>query len=112
MNAPMRLLFTRGAAAPWRVGFDLAQASAALDVPMELAFAGAGLELIMPRDGDAGPSAVHGSWASLELLGVERVFSPAPCPPGFDFARTVLPVCWLDADPWRDWLRQAPLQGW
>lgn len=113
MNGPLRLLFARGpAAAPWRAGFDLAQAAAALDLPIEIAFAGAGLALIMPTTGEVAAAPVRGAWASLELLGVEQVLAPAPCAAEFDASRAVLPVRWLDAGQWRDWLRQAPLQVW
>lgn len=113
MTAPLRLLFTRApAAGSWRAGFDLAQAAAALDVPLELGFAGAGLELIVPRALDTGTLAGSGVWASLALLGVERVHAASAGCEGFDRSRGALPVLWLGADDWRGWLRRAPVQGW
>lgn len=113
MTAPLRLLFTRAPmAANWRAGFDLAQAAAALDVPLELGFAGAGLELIVPRVLDTGTMAGTGAWASLALLGIEQVRAAAADSAGFDRGRSALPVLWLDAGDWREWLRHAPVQGW
>jgi hypothetical protein len=113
MNAPLRLLFTRApAATTWRAGFDLAQAAAALDVPLELGFAGDALELIMPLAADTGVVAGTGVWASLALLGVDQINAPATCRNRFDSERAALAVCWLSADQWQAWLRRAPLQGW
>ena len=113
MNAPLRLLFARGHhPATWRAGFDLAQAAAALDVPVELGFAGAGVQLIVPSVADAEIVAGSGIWASLALLGVERAYAPASCRDGLDPDRAALPVRWLDARDWRAWLRCAPLQAW
>ncbi len=113
MNAPLRMLFTRApAAATWREGFELAQAAAALDVPLELGFAGDGLELIMPLAVDAEVPAGTRVWASLALLGVDSISAPEDCRRRFDSERAALVVRWLDADEWRTWLRRAPLQGW
>ncbi len=113
MNAPLRLLFARGQhPATWRAGFDLAQAAAALDVPLELGFAGAGVKLIVPSAAVAEAVAGAGVWASLTLLGVECVYAPVSCRDGLDPDRAALPVRWLDASDWRAWLRCAPLQAW
>lgn len=110
MSLPLRLLFLHGAGdtAAWRAGFDLAQAAAALDVPLEIGFAGAGLDLIR-----TGTAAAHGpaggAFASLALLGIDQALAPAA-------ERVVdgaaLPLLWLDAAAWQSWLRRAPLQVW
>ena len=49
---PLRILFAHGPddEAIWRAGFDLVQAAAALDLPLELGFAGDGLRLAFERD--------------------------------------------------------------
>jgi hypothetical protein len=113
MSTALRLLFVRGRQlATWRAGFDLAQAAAALDVPLELGFVGAGVKLIVPSAADAEVVAGSGVWASLTLLGVERAYAPASCRDGLDPDRAALPVHWLDASDWRAWLRRAPLQAW
>lgn len=111
MSAPLRLLLTHGGdpAGRWRVVFDLVQAAAALDVALELGFAGAGLELIeLGGDGPRRPCA--SAYASLQLLGVESVRLPAgsPCMP----REPALPLRLLDDVAWRAWLRAAPLQVW
>lgn len=101
----LRLLFTD--AVHWRAGFDLAQAAAALDQPLELGFAGAGLELILEAPGGARPPS-FGAFASLELLGVEAVRVPLAVP-----ARpSALPLRALAAGEWRTWLRAQALQAW
>jgi hypothetical protein len=113
MSAALRLLFTRGQhLATWRAGFDLAQAAAALDVPLELGFASAGVKLIVPSATETEVVAGSGIWASLTLLGVEYAYAPASCCIGLAPDRAALPVRWLDASDWRAWLRRAPLQAW
>jgi hypothetical protein len=113
VSAGLRILFVRGrAASTWRAGFDLAQAAAALDVPLELGFAGDAVELIVPAPSDTAAIAGSGVWASLALLGVEHVHAPAACRDGLDLGRAALPVRWLDPGDWRAWLRRAPMQVW
>lgn len=110
MNRPLRLLFVHGPAddAIWRAGFDLAQAAAALDMPVEIGFAGAGLALV-GVDQVGPPSPAGGAFASLELLGVDCAWAPAV---ERKTQRTALPLNWLSAEDWRVWLRRAPLQVW
>lgn len=103
----LRLLFTCGPGGAWRAGFDLAQAAAALDVPLELGFAGDGLELVRVAV-DGRRASVSGAFASLEMLGVEAVRVPAPWPA----QASALPIQALAADAWRAWLRAGPLQTW
>lgn len=114
MSRPLRLLFVHGPAdgALWRAGFDLAQAAAALDMPVEIAFAGAGLSLVYSdREGATGPAT--GAFASLELLGVDSARAPIVERESQHSARrTALPLTWLCADDWQRWLRCAPLQVW
>ena len=112
MSAPLRLLFVHGpASAFWRAGFDVAQAAAALDVPVELGFAGDGLGLIRAGLDDAHGKRACGAYASLELLGIEVVYAPAAGPVD-TAAAPVLPVSWLQPADWHAWLRRAPLQVW
>lgn len=112
MSAPLRLLFVHGpASACWRAGFDVAQAAAALDVPVELGFAGEGLGLIRFVLDDAHGKRARGAYASLELLGIEVVNAPA-AESGDTQAASVLPVSWLQPADWQAWLRRAPLQVW
>lgn len=105
---PLRLLFAHGPEHPaiWRAGFDLAQAGAALDLPLELGFAGDGLRLItrMP-DGSRPPS--YARFASLGLLDVAAARVPVSVP-----LPAALPLAPLGEQGWRDWLRRAPLQVW
>lgn len=112
MDRTLRLLFVHGpATACWRAGFDLVQAAAALDVPVELAFAADGLDLILPGSPAPAARAARGAYASLELLGIEWVSAQAIA----DAVRpstTALPVHWLQPPAWRAWLRRAPLQVW
>jgi hypothetical protein len=113
MGLLLRLMFTHAPAADtWRPGFELAQAAAALDMPLELGFAGAGLELIMPRAAAIRSQPGTGVWASLALLGVEGVHAPAACRDRFVGAHSALPVRWLETDAWLEWMRRAPLTGW
>lgn len=105
---PLRLLFTHGPEneAIWRAGFDLAQASAALDLPLELGFAGDGLRLITLQPSGGRPPS-YARFASLGLLDVAAARVPAAvCGPA------ALPLEPLDDQAWRDWLRRAPLQVW
>ena len=112
MNPPLRLLFVRGpGAACWRAGFDVAQAAAALDVPVELAFAADGLRLIRADADDTPGKAARGAYASLELLGIESVYAPAR-PELSAAAVTALPIRWLQPAAWQSWLRRAPVQVW
>lgn len=105
---PLRILFAHGPddEAIWRAGFDLVQAAAALDLPLELGFAGDGLRLVtLGADGSRPPS--HARFASLGLLDVAAARVPAAvCGPA------ALPLEPLDDQAWRDWLRRAPLQVW
>jgi len=101
----LRLLFVHGPEdAVWRAGFELAQAAAALDVPLELAFAGPGLELITTQRDCAR------NFASLELLGVDQVRIETA--PQGAASKLALPVQQLSALQWQAWLRAAPLQVW
>ena len=100
---PLRMLLLR-ADDDWRAAFELAQAALALDHGLELGFAGDGLALLR-ADVDAPVSAR--AFASLSLLGLERVSAPLPAPP---LPGSKLPVQWLDASAWRAWLRAGPLQ--
>ncbi len=105
---PLRILFAHGPddEAIWRAGFDLVQAAAALDLPLELGFAGDGLRLVtLGADGSRPPS--HARFASLELLGV----APARVPRA-DGGPSALRLEPLDGPEWREWLRRAPLQVW
>jgi len=103
MNA-LRLLFVHGPSEDlWRAGFELAQAAAALDVPLELAFAGPGLDLIAANS-DCGRR-----FASLELLGVDQVRVPSERVPNDS---STLPVQELSKAQWHHWLRAAALQVW
>ncbi len=112
MAPPLRLLFVRGARAnSWRAAFDIVQAAAALDLPVELAFAGAGLGLILPDSEGAHGQSARGAYASLELLGIETVYALANGQSVAN-ARSVLPVSWLQPSSWQSWLRRAPLQVW
>lgn len=112
MSAPLRLLFVHGpASACWRAGFDVAQAAAALDVAVELGFAGDGLGLIRAGLDGAHGGRARSAYASLELLGIELVY--APVGGALDTtAAAVLPLCWLQPADWQAWLRRAPLQVW
>lgn len=112
MAAALRLLFVHGPGAScWRAGFDLVQAAAALDVPVELGFAADGLGLILPGADAAAGRAARGAYASLALLGIEEVYAATPGEAGPHCA-PVLPVRWLASAAWRAWLRRAPLQVW
>ncbi|GMU44390.1 MAG: hypothetical protein IT479_08375 [Xanthomonadales bacterium] len=101
----LRLLFTSSGG--WRAGFDLVQAAAALDLPLEIGFAGDGLRLILVADGGQCPAS-FGAFASLELLGVDRARVPAPAPA----QSAALPLQALAPAEWRDWLRSRALQTW
>lgn len=103
----LRLLFTRGPEGDWRAGFDLAQAAAALDLPLQLGFAGDGLRLVLADAHDRRAPA-FGAFASLELLGVAAAHVPSPAPRN----ASALPLQVLDADAWRAWLRAGSLQTW
>ena len=112
MTPPLRLLFVHGpGAACWRAGFDLAQAAAALDVPLELAFAADGLRLILADPQDPSGKLARGAYASLELLGIEAVHAQARAAISQD-AASALPIHWLQPAAWQAWLRRAPLQVW
>lgn len=113
MITPLRLLFMRAPGdSAWRAGFDVAQAAAALDVPLELGFAGPGLQLIVPPAADTSVARGTGVWASLALLGVESVYAANAGSAGLDRQRSALPVVWLDPVDWRRWLCRASVQGW
>lgn len=112
MSSVLRLLFVHGPkAACWRAGFDLVQAAAALDVPVEIAFAGAALDLILPGSGDPAGKAARGAYASLELLGIELVYAQVRADVG-PALPSALPIRWLQPQDWNSWLRRAPLQVW
>ena len=113
MPGPLRLLFVHGPeAACWRVGFDLAQAAAALDVPVELAFSADGLRLLLADVVDEAPArAARGAYASLELLGIEAVYAPVR-PDVVVAAPSALPIRWLAPAAWQSWLRRASVQVW
>ncbi len=105
---PLRILFTHGPENEliWRAGFDLVQASAALDLPLELGFAGDGLLLVtLLPDGNRPPS--YARFASLGLLDVAAARVPAAIG-----GPAALPLEPLGELAWRDWLRRAPLQAW
>ncbi len=105
---PLRILFAHGPEDEviWRAGFDLAQAGAALDLPLELGFAGDGLRLItLQSDGSRPPS--YARFASLGLLDVAAVRVPAAAS-----GPAALALELLGEQAWRDWLRRAPLQVW
>ena len=109
MTMPLRLLFLHGPeTALWRCGFDLAQAAAALDIALELGFAGDGLGLIVAAAADT-KSLSHRSFASLEMLGIDQVFAPMTANARLQSA---LPLRRLDAHAWHAWMRRAPLQAW
>lgn len=105
---PLRLLFAHGPGneALWRAGFDLAQAAAALDSPLELGFAGDGLRLITLNPDGSRPAS-YARFASLSLLDVA-----AACVPAALAGPAALPLEPLGDQAWRDWLRRAPLQVW
>lgn len=111
MSAPLRLLFVHGPARPcWKAGFDVAQAAAALDVPVELGFAAEGLGLILMR-ADSLRGFTPGAYASLELLGIDRVYAPAPTDVSAALP-SMLPIHWMPPTAWKSWLRRAPVQVW
>lgn len=112
MSGLLRLLFVHGPeAACWRAGFDLAQAAAALDVPVELAFSADGLRLLLADVDDAPGRAARGAYASLELLGIEAVYAPVRAD-AIVAAPSVLPIRWLESAAWQSWLRRASVQVW
>lgn len=112
MRPALRLLFVHGpGVACWRAGFDLVQAAAALDLPVELAFAADGLDLILATGSEPEARAARGAYASLELLGIDMVRAQAIAR-GDRAPTSALPVQWLQPSAWRDWLRCAPLQVW
>lgn len=100
----MRLLFL-SAGEHWRAPFELVQAALAFDVPVELGFAGAGLQLLA-LDDHGQPRASARAFASLGLLGIGTVHAPLAdaC------SSSSLPIAWLDAGSWRAWLRAGPLE--
>lgn len=105
---PLRILFTHGPGdeTRWRAGFDLAQAAAALDSPLELGFAGDGLQLIT-LEADGTRPASYARFASLALLDIAAVRVPGPV--GRPAALALEP---LGDQAWRAWLRRAALQVW
>jgi hypothetical protein len=114
MQPPLRLLFLHDPMidGQWSAGFDLAQAAAALDIPVEIALAGPGLSLLLAGHADPVAISARKAFASLELLGVDQVLAPAPCPTALDSGSATLKVRWLDASNWQHWLRQAAVQVW
>lgn len=114
MMAPLRVLLLHepGDDASWRVAFDLIQAAAALDMPLQLALAGRGLEWLGPPQAGNAPCAASRALSSLQLIGIEQVLAPGPIPESLALLDSALQVSWLDAISWRTWLRQAPLQVW
>ncbi len=99
----MRMLFL-SAGEHWRAPFELVQAALAFDIPVELGFAGTGLELL--ADEPSQPRASARAFASLALLGLGPVHAPL----GDAGARSSLPIAWLDTDCWHGWLRAGPLE--
>ena len=101
----MRVLFL-SADEHWRAPFELVQAALAFDLPVELGFAGAGLQLL-----DLGssllPSSSARAFASLRLLGLSQVQTGGSCGPADSLG---LPLRWLALPGWSAWLRAGSLQ--
>ena len=94
----------------WRSSFDLLQAAAALDVPMEIGVAGAALDWLLPDP--AVSCVIARAFSSLALLDLAPILARGPCPDALCTRQPVLPLRWIDPPVWRAWLRQADLQVW
>lgn len=112
MERPVRILYAAapGSAGDWRAAFDLAQAAAAFDVPIEIACCGDGLAWLRPSHPEHALAAA--AFASLGVLGVTDIRVPAEAVVTMDAVHGTLAVLRLDVDQWQAWLRQGPLQVW
>jgi hypothetical protein len=112
MSAPLRILLLGSGRedADWRSSFDLLQAAAALDVPMEIGVAGPALDWLLSIN--AANSKVGRALSSLALLEIAPILACGPCPDQLAARQPLLPLRWIDPDAWRVWLRQSALQVW
>ncbi len=112
MSGPLRILLLGSdqPGANWRSSFDLLQAAAALEVPVEIGAAGPALQWLLPDP--AAPSDVSRAFSSLALLDLAPIIARGPCPDALAGRQPALPLHWIDPPAWRTWLRHAALQVW
>ncbi|MGE4071527.1 MAG: hypothetical protein AB7E72_10165 [Lysobacterales bacterium] len=112
MSGPLRILLLGSdqADADWRSSFDLLQAAAALDVPVEIGVSGPALRWLLPEP--AVSCDIARAFSSLALLDLAPIRARRPCPDALAGRQPILPLDWMDAPAWRIWLRHAALQVW
>lgn len=110
MFAPMPLLFVHGPARPcWKAGFDVAQVAGGARRAGGSASPPKASGCLTRADSVRGFT--PGAYASLELLGIDRVYAPAPTDISAALP-SMLPIHWMPSAAWKSWLRRAPVQVW
>jgi|GEM_PF-2202091 len=104
---PLRLLFI-DPNADWRARFENIQAWLAFDQPVSIAFTTDALRLLRLGN-NAKRSASAAAFASLQPLGLAHAFAPKPTDHDPALDNLVLPMIYLSAKGWRQWLRAGSL---